>query len=102
MTGEMLKSLIEEIRTVSLDTLVNKNERYATVDRLHNFRAGAELTNQTMAQTAWGYMTKHLVALRDKIEADDFTDREDFKEKVQDCINYLCLIWAIGNEVRRE
>ena len=94
--------LINEIREASFDTLVKKNSGYATEDMLHNFREGAKVTGLTAAQTAWGYLTKHLVALRDKIERDDFNNRDDFKEKVQDSINYLCLIWAIGNDIEQD
>ena len=98
MCEDTFLDLIREIREASLDTLVKKNSGYATEDRLHNFREGAKVSGLTTAQTAWGYLTKHLVALRDKIEKNDFSDRNDFKEKVQDSINYLCIIWAIGND----
>lgn len=99
MTTEMFEKLVDELRTVSLDTLKTKNARYAPADdRLHNFAAGAEMGGGTMAQAAWGYLVKHLVALRDKVQRDDFTDREDLREKCQDIINYVCFIWCIGNE----
>lgn len=99
MTQEIFDKLIDEIRMESLDTLLTKNEGYSTGgDKLHNFTAGAEILGGTPAQAAWGYLTKHLVALRDKIEKNDFTDRADFLEKCKDAINYICLIWCIGNE----
>ena len=43
-------------------------------------------------------MTKHLTALRDKIEKNDFSDRDDLLEKCQDIINYIRFIWVIGND----
>lgn len=99
MTAERFDELVNELRSASLDTLVAKNSNYSsTEDKLHNFHAGAEIMGGTAAQAAWGYATKHLVALRDKIQRDDFTDRADFLEKCQDAINYICLIWCIGNE----
>lgn len=99
MTKEIFDKLVEEIRAESLDTLVQKNAGYnQDADKLHNFNAGAEILGGTAAQAAWGYLTKHLVALRDKIEKNDFTDRADFLEKCKDVINYACLIWCIGNE----
>lgn len=99
MTKEIFDKLVEEIRAESLDTLVWKNAGYnQDADKLHNFRAGGEIMGGTAAQAAWGYLTKHLVALRDKIERNDFTDRADFLEKCKDVINYVCLIWCIGNE----
>lgn len=99
MTKEIFDKLVDEIRVESLDTLVQKNAGYNQAeDKLHNFRAGGEIMGGTAAQAAWGYLTKHLVALRDKIERNDFADRADFLEKCKDVINYVCLIWCIGNE----
>lgn len=99
MTKEVFETLLEEIRVESIDTLITKNDKYAPAgDKLHNFNAGAEIMGGTAAQAAWGYLAKHLVALRDKIDRNDFTDRDDFMEKCKDAINYICLIWCIGNE----
>lgn len=99
MTQEKFNELVNELRAASLDTLVAKNAGYSSDgDKLHNFHAGAEVMGGTAAQAAWGYATKHLVALRDKIQRNDFHDRADFLEKCQDAINYICLIWCIGNE----
>lgn len=101
MTTERFNELVDELRSASLDTLVAKNAGYSSdEDKLHNFHAGADIMGGTPAQAAWGYATKHLVALRDKIQRDDFHDRDDFLEKCQDAINYICLIWCIGNEER--
>lgn len=103
MTTERFNELVNELRSASLDTLVAKNAGYSSDDdKLHNFHAGAEVMGGTAAQAAWGYATKHLVALRDKIQRNDFHDRADFLEKCQDAINYICLIWCIGNEERRD
>ena len=52
----------------------------------------------TPAQVCWGYMTKHLVALRDKVQRNDFSNREDVKEKCQDIINYIKILWCLANE----
>ena len=99
MNNERFTELVLELRTASIDTLVAKNAGYSSdEDKLHNFHAGAEIMGGTPAQAAWGYMTKHTVALRDKIQRNDFHDRDDFLEKCQDIINYVCLIWCIGNE----
>lgn len=99
MNGDKFAEMVTELRNASLGTLAEKAIQYGnTSDMLHNFRAGAEIAGLTPAQTAWGYMTKHLVALRDKVERDDFADRDDLLEKCQDIINYVCFIWCIGNE----
>ena len=43
-------------------------------------------------------MSKHLVALRDMVEKNNFHDRNDFLEKCQDTINYIRFLWCIGND----
>ncbi len=99
MNTDEFKALIAELDSKSSATLVTKNSKYATnEDRLHNFRVGADITGVTPAQTCWGYLTKHLVALRDMVEKDDFSDRDDFLEKCQDSINYIYFLWCIGND----
>lgn len=99
MNTTTFNKLLDELDGNSLETLKQKNAKYASTDDcLHNFESGAEIMGSTPAQCAWGYLTKHLVALRDKVERDDFSDRDDFLEKCQDIINYIRFIWVIGNE----
>lgn len=99
MTHENFKKLLEELDGNASETLAEKNARYSSSDdALHNFKSGAEIMGGTPAQACWGYLTKHLTALRDMIQRDDFSNRDDFLEKVQDSINYLRFIWALGNE----
>ena len=95
MTHENFKTCLEELDGQGAKTLAEKNARYSSSDdALHNFKMGAS------AQACWGYMTKHLVALRDMIQRNDFSNREDVLEKIQDSINYLRFIWAISEEER--
>ena len=90
----------------SLDTHCQKvmgyknNVLYAKgdIDRLHNFKAGAEIAGVYPAQAAWGYATKHLVALRDMVLRNDFSNSEDLEEKCTDIINYIKFIYCIGME----
>lgn len=99
MTNDRFKVLLEELDANSVQTLAEKNARYATSDdALHNFKMGADIVGGTPAQACWGYLTKHLVALRDMVARDDFSNREDFLEKCQDTINYVRFLWCIGNE----
>ena len=99
MTTETFNKLLDELDGNSLETLKQKNAKYASpTDCLHNFDSGADIMGSTPAQCAWGYMTKHLVALRDKVQKNDFSDRDDLLEKCQDIINYIRFIWLIGNE----
>lgn len=100
MTHENFKKLLEELDGNASETLAEKNARYSSSDdALHNFKSGAEIMGGTPAQACWGYLTKHLTALRDMIQRNDFSNRDDFLEKVQDSMNYLRFIWALGNEV---
>lgn len=99
MTHENFKKLLEELDGNASETLAEKNARYSSFDdALHNFKSGAEIMGGTPTQACWGYLTKHLTALRDMIQRDDFSNRDDFLEKVQDSMNYLRFIWALGNE----
>ena len=99
MTHEDFKTCLEELDGQGAKTLVEKNARYSSSDdALHNFKMGAEVMGGTPAQACWGYMTKHLVALRDMVQRNNFSNREDFLEKCQDIINYIRFIWALGNE----
>lgn len=100
MTHENFKKLLEELDGNASETLAEKNARYSNSDdALHNFKSGAEIMGGTPAQACWGYLTKHLTALRDMIQRDDFSNRDDFLEKCQDVLNYVRFIWALGNEV---
>ena len=99
MDGVKFEGLLRELDDNSLETLLRKNARYsAENDRLHNFNAGGDILGGTPAQACWGYMTKHLVALRDMVQKNDFSDRDDFMEKCQDTINHVRFLWCIGNE----
>ena len=99
MTHERFEQLLDELDGESLATLKAKNRIYsAPTDALHNFASGAEIGGYTEAQACWGYLVKHLVALRDKIINNDFSNKDDLKEKCQDSINYIRFIWAIAHE----
>lgn len=99
MNNIHFEALLEELDENSVKTLAEKNARYSTSDdALHNFKMGADISGGTPAQACWGYLTKHLVALRDMVMRNDFSNREDFLEKCQDTINYIRFLWCIGNE----
>ena len=99
MTHERFEQLLDELDGDSLATLKVKNRMYSSSDdALHNFISGADIGGGTPTQACWGYLIKHLVALRDKILNDDFSDEADLKEKCQDSINYIRFIWALAHE----
>ena len=102
MNHTEFKVLLEELDGNSVETLAAKNAKYSSNgDALHNFRSGADIMGGTPAQACWGYLTKHLTALRDMVEKDNFSDRDDFLEKCQDTINYVRFLWCIGNEINK-
>ena len=98
MTNEVFSEHIKHIKNYSMDVLIARNSNYSKgdTDALHNFVAGAAIAGCTPAQAAWGYVTKHLVALRDKIQRNDFSNVDDLEEKCCDIINYTAIIYAIG------
>lgn len=97
MTVERFEEVLDELEGNSLKTLKKKNRLYSMYNNpLHNFESGAQISGGTAAQTCWGYMTKHLTALRDKVMRNDFCDKEDLLEKCQDTINYVRLLYCIG------
>lgn len=99
MKRERFEELLKELDGESVQTLITKNARYSSEDdALHNFAAGADISGGTAAQACWGYLTKHLVALRDMVQRNDFHNREDLLEKCQDSINYIRFLWCIANE----
>ena len=99
MSSDIFAKLLDELDGKSLQTLKEKNTKYSSDgDCLHNFRSGGDIFGGTPAQACWGYLTKHLVALRGMVERNDFHDRNDFLEKCQDSINYIRFLWCIGND----
>lgn len=99
MTSDEFNRLLDELDGTSLETLKSKNAKYSSKnDCLHNFNVGADISGTPPAQTCWGYLSKHLTALRDMVERNDFRDRDDFIEKCQDSINYIRFLWCLGND----
>ncbi len=99
MKHNTFNKLLDTLESSRVTTLKEKNARYSDPDdALHNFSQGAEIMGCTPAQCAWNYATKHIVALRDMIIRNDFSNREDVLEKIQDIQNYLSFIWCIAND----
>ena len=99
MTHENFNKLVDSLEEIRINTLKTKNAKYAPEnDALHNFHIGAEIMGTTVPQCIWGYATKHLVSLRDKIMRNDWADKDDALEKIQDIQNYLTFIWCAINE----
>ena len=101
MTHEQFNTLVDELESTRIKTLKEKNARYSQPDdALHNFDEGAKIMSCTSAQCAWNYATKHIIALRDMVLTNNFENRDDVLEKIQDIQNYLTFIWCISEEER--
>lgn len=99
MTHKQFENLVDELEEDSLNTLKKKNSKYAPCDdALRNFHVGADIMGVTTGECVWGYATKHISSLRDRIQRNDWNDLEDVKEKIQDTINYLRFLWCVANE----
>lgn len=103
MTHEQFNRLVDELENTRVKTLKEKNARYSQPDdALHNFDEGAKIMSCTSAQCAWNYATKHIIALRDMVLNNNFSNRDDVLEKIQDIQNYLTFIWCISEEEREK
>ncbi len=83
-------------------TLSNKAKEYSTdTDKLHNFNVAAQMNNETREKALWGMATKHLVSVKDIIDATtkgNFPSNAMIDEKIGDLINYLVLLEACLKE----
>ena len=103
MTHDKFNKLVDELDSDSLATLKIKNSMYSPYDdALRNFHVGAEIMGTTTGMCAFGYATKHLSSLRDRIANNNWDNLDDVKEKIQDTINYLRFLWCIANEEKEK
>lgn len=99
MNHSEFNKFVDSLEEIRINTLKTKNAKYAPEDdALHNFHIGAEIMGTSVPECIWGYTTKHIVALRDKIIRNDWADKDDALEKIQDIQNYLTFIWCAINE----
>lgn len=99
MTHNEYDILIAKLENRSKSTLREKRNQYSSFDDpLYNFEVGSGIMGLPKAYVCWGYMTKHLAALRNMIDCNNFNDLDDVLEKCQDVINYIKILWVIANE----
>ena len=99
MNNAEFEKLFEERVEKTRKLLFNKAKEYAaTEDRLHNFKVGARITNQTPARVLDGFMLKHYISYRDILTDMDNGKRIDpvkLEDKLGDIITYMFLQEAI-------
>lgn len=95
MNVKIFNAVIENQIDVCKKILCDRAVQYATEDRLHNFKAGAALTNKTPREILGGFMLKHTVSIYDMINMKGDCSLPLWEEKITDNINYLLLLKAI-------
>lgn len=83
------------------ETLAVKASKYATEDRLHNFKVAAGPMGATPLQALAGMMVKHTVRIYDMINSDETYPCAEWMETLGDHINYLAMILPLAVESDR-
>jgi hypothetical protein len=95
---KIIKSRLDEI----LATLASKGDEYTVgLDRLSNFKEAAELLGRTEEQVLLGYVTKHIIALKDFIQDGKPVSQAQWVEKFQDIICYMLILETLLIENER-
>ncbi len=104
MQSERLNELWSQLHTKESELMGIKAGEYASGDdRLYNFKEGARLMNCTPPETAWAYLTKHLISIQKAVHEgrynfswavlqEDGTYTEGVIQKIVDARNYLFLM----------
>ena len=101
MTDKRFTDIIQKQITQIQDTLLKKQGEYATEDRLHNFRAAANIQGCTMEEALAGMLCKHTVSIYDMVRGigrGRGFPNEVWDEKINDHIIYLLLLKAITED----
>lgn len=102
MKADEFNFYIAGMQKRTVNVLAEKAKEYATDDRLHNFKAAANLQRTDPVSALGGMMVKHTVSLYDLIHdqaAGAQIPLELWQEKITDHINYCFLLWALLNDV---
>lgn len=83
---------------------VDKRGQYATDDDvLKNFKQTAAMNHETPERSLWGFVSKHLIALKNMIDQDmkntgAVFNYQAYEDKALDVYNYMALLLAIVRE----
>ena len=95
----LLDGWLQHIKNI----LSTKSEEYSSDDDvLRNFNDTAELNGVEPEYALWGFVSKHIIALKDFIKMAEeegvFVTRSQWYEKINDIICYLLLLKALLKE----
>ena len=89
-------NLVDELLEKCKKTLkVKQNEYNLDVDRLAFFKSGKDLTGLSPERTLYMFMYKHIKSLADMVKSEKAYPDELILSKIEDNINYLCLLYAL-------
>ena len=93
--SEFYKDLVQEYYS----RMIGKGAEYSTdEDAFDNFKTAAGILGGTQEQALLGFVTKHIVSIRDLIIADDLDNYEMVNEKIGDIIVYMVLLLGMIKE----
>lgn len=106
MTNERLNKVIDEAIREIRSGLTTKGKEYSDdTDRLRNFKDAANFNGTTTLLALWGFVTKHIIAIKEFINRDSLGEpvtEEQWDEKIYDIIRYMVLLKAILAERKDE
>jgi hypothetical protein len=98
MTNERFNEIVNEFTDERIKKLlVKKANEYSldNVDRLSNFKNGANISHWNPEQVLFGYQLKHITSYIDMINSDEKFSRDLWLEKMGDITNYFILLLGI-------
>ena len=96
MTPKEFNIVLQNTLNSCSELLASKSKEYDfSSDRLHSFKAGAQLLDTNSVNTLLGYLTKHIMSVFDMAKNYDNFTMEKWDEKLLDCINYFILLRAL-------
>lgn len=99
MTSAVFNKHLKKMQEITVETLMNKAQEYATDgDRLHNFKVAGAVQGISPVKALAGMMAKHTVSVYDMIGTGAEYPLELWEEKIKDSINYHLLLWALIQE----
>lgn len=104
MTLDEFDAVVERRLSLIKEVLFVKGREYTRDDdRLSNFKNGALILRCIPERVLLGYMVKQIVSVVDYVrdlESGVVHSREEWDEKLGDCVNYLILLEAVLEEGR--